>query len=204
MSELADPVKPLPNHPKIPDDTHLDKNAAERRFPVPPKDADFIDELKKALAKYTKAREYHVYTIYLDNPKDSWLTGDNDTKYRFRNYDGLKAWYLEQKRHSEHLAKTFKRRVKMTWNDLESLKPLVPVFADKYDRLEYDWDGVRVTIDSKLTALDKDLKEHAVRPGFVVEVKGNGKLPDAIAEMLEPYEDEKFSKSKWVRKQLGL
>ncbi len=203
------PRHPLPDHPLIPDDTDLGVNSLERRYRVHD-DAEgrkFMGELISHLARLAKRHTYHTTTLYLDKPSGGWMDGTTKVKYRFRNYDGdrdsqgRQIWFLEQKCHKGD--KTYKRRVKLTWDDLARLKPLVPQFADQYTRWEYEFRGIRVTIDTHVKALDKHMKAHATLDEYIIEVKRAPNVPDWLLDMLKPYETDK-SKSKWIRKELGI
>ncbi len=201
---------PLPNHPMIPDDTDLGIYSQETRFTTD--DETFVRELQAKLSKLSKPRVYHTYTFYMDKDKGGWMDGTSQVKYRLRNYNGLPEWYLEQKAHVGN--KTFKRRVKFVLDMkdpqafqklLIKLRPLKPQFASRYVRTEYEFKGLRVTIDRHLEAVDKHEDVQDVYSGhYIIELKRSPNVPEWLMAALRKYRDPKFSKSSWIRKKLGL
>lgn len=102
--------------------------------------------------------------------------GETRPKIRFRTYDG-KDSFLEKKLHVG--SQTTKERVPVT------AKPvgLDTVGEIQYQRTEYNFEGVRITMDK------------GPFPFIVIEVKG--RLPKAL-EFLRPFENKEFSKWKYL------
>ncbi len=180
-----------------PDSKAFCPDAPERRYLV--KDASAILAALEAHVAKGQTQTFDTDTVYLDLPGGTWSKGVTGTKWRLRRYTPGDGWWFETKhREGDEAQKTRK----FIGTSLDKFNPgkLQPVSSVRYRRRAFSLPGgLRVTIDSDLTAERPGHKKARTLDGYIVEVKRSDKIPPWLEELL-PKEDHHFSKSKFSLK----
>ncbi len=135
--------------------------------------------------------EYRVATLYLGI--GGRLCEKGGPKRRIRTYnEGPMSWLEEKLRRGDVVDKV---RAPILWSMLLDLKPWTPLVAVRYERSVLATKSHRITVDRHVQLCDPHFRALGEIPEAVIEVKGEGSAPKAIARLLgDP--DRHFSKSK--------
>ena len=153
----------------------------ERRYLLGLDRMPFVSAL---LDGHAEPRAYGVRTVYLGSR--------GPTKWRIRYYDGGFGW-LERKRRRGYLV--VKHRQMLGEGDDRSLR-MSPVAGVTYQRLAWEFDGIRVTLDSDVREGWSASASLRTLDVAVLEVKGKC-VPSWLRAVL-PQRARSFSKRKWA------
>lgn len=157
----------------------------ERRYLL---NLDRVPFVSALLDGHAERRGYDVRTVY--------LASSGPTKWRVRYYEGGFGW-LERKRRRGYLV--VKHRQMLNDGEDRALR-MSPVAGVAYSRQAWEFDGIRVTLDSGVregwSATASSSADLRTLDLAVLEVKGR-RVPSWLRAAL-PRRARSFSKRRWV------